>query len=88
MALPDAVRVEIRADGMIFEFRVRALPEGCARMFPDHGCADEFRLSPDLSVEVVRAAASVLDSAATRFAAEFGVALAAVLSRKLDTAGA
>lgn len=86
MSLPDEVRVEVRSDGMIFEFRVRALPEGCRRIFPDHGCADEFRISPDLSGEVARAAASVLDAAATRFAAEFGAALTAVLTLKLDRA--
>lgn len=84
MSLPEEVRVEIRADGMIFKFCVLALPEGCRRMFPDQVCADEFRISPDLSAEVVRAAASVLDAAATRFAAEFGVALTAVLARRLD----
>lgn len=84
MSLPDEVRIALRSEGMTFEFRVRALPEGCARMFPFHECDDEFRQSPDLSVEVVRAAASVLDAAATRFAAEFGAALSAVLARKLD----
>lgn len=84
MSVPDEVRVVLRSEGMIFEFRVRALPEGSRRLFPDLVCADEFRISPDLSAEVARAAASVLDAAATRFAAEFGAALTAVLARRLD----
>lgn len=88
MSLPDEVRVEIRAEGMIFEFRVRALPKGCELLFPGSQCADEFWLSPDLSGEVVRVAASVLDAAAFRFAGEFGAALSAVLARKLDRVGA
>ena len=84
MSLPDEVRVEIRSEGLIFEFRVRALAQGCALLFPGSPAADEFLICPHLSGEVVRVAASVLDAAAFRFAGEFGAALSAVLARKLD----
>lgn len=84
MSLPDEIGVSITTEGMCFEFRVGALPQGCALLFPDRGCADEFRSAPDLSAAVARAAASVLDAAAARFLAEFQASLVDVLVRKLD----
>ena len=85
MSLPDEVSASIMIDGMSFEFRARALPQGCARLFPELQCADEFRLSRDLPAAVARAAASALDAAVWKFQIEFEASLSLVLSSKLDS---
>ena len=84
MSLPDEVGASIMIDGMSFEFRARALPQGCELLFPERGCDDEFRLSACLPAAVARAAASALDAAVLRFQKEFEASLCSVLSKNID----
>jgi len=87
MSLPDEIRVGVTIDGITFDLTVRALPEGCSRLFPDRQGADEFRLSPDLPAAVVQVAASALDVAVSQFLRGFEASLIGVLTKVLDEVG-
>lgn len=79
MGLPDEICISITTEGMVFELRVAALPQGCAFQFPGQGCADEFHKSGDLQSAVARAAACALDAAVFQFRKDFYLALSSAL---------
>ena len=84
MSIPDEIGSSITFDWMSFEFRARDLPQGCALLFPEQGCTDEFQLSRDLPGAVARAAACALEAAVWKFQTEFQVSLTLILSKSLD----
>ena len=79
MSIPDEIRMSLTTEGLSFELRVAALPQGCEFQFPGQGCADEFHKSGDLQLAVARAAACALDAAVLQFLKDFYPALSSVL---------